>query len=265
MLASTDQLARSRALAAVHEIDPNGRRTVVSELLGLVARAASAPQPDANGLPEAVDSLQKIYKLGIEQDLLRERVGTLSQVVASMRGREGAHAASDAALIALLADIGEPQTARSAAISMPVAVATPPAAAASSDDVIAPPVTPAPTPFPTIPAGAFAGTPSIAPDQPVGDDLLDFTRYTSALLRLVREARSPMTIGVFGKWGTGKSSFMHLMRRGLDTEGRYATAWINLAERGGDAPFAVILGALERVFPPSGSRLHVQGSSRARA
>ncbi|MEQ9401404.1 MAG: P-loop NTPase fold protein [Longimicrobiales bacterium] len=48
-----------------------------------------------------------------------------------------------------------------------------------------------------------------------GDDHLDVTRYATAFATIMtaRDVSPPLSIGVFGDWGSGKSFFMRLMRR----------------------------------------------------
>ena len=65
-------------------------------------------------------------------------------------------------------------------------------------------------------------------DQPAEDDLLDFARYSRPLTdRLVDpKTRTPFTLGILGRWGTGKSTLMSMIRKGLQERG-LATVWFN--------------------------------------
>src|SRR4051812_12255364 len=55
-------------------------------------------------------------------------------------------------------------------------------------------------------------------------DLLGFDYLSSALVEILTEARLlPVTVGVFGDWGSGKSSLMHIARNELDLRARIAT------------------------------------------
>ncbi len=60
--------------------------------------------------------------------------------------------------------------------------------------------------------------PGFQSDSVAGDDRLDVTRYARALAALL--ARSsldpPLSIGIFGDWGSGKSFFMRLMQEQTD-------------------------------------------------
>ena len=53
----------------------------------------------------------------------------------------------------------------------------------------------------------------VAPDLPDGDDLLDVKREVRAICAVIaaRDTSPPLSIGLFGDWGTGKSFFMNRM------------------------------------------------------
>ncbi|MFF7312722.1 P-loop NTPase fold protein [Streptomyces sp. NPDC008137] len=67
-------------------------------------------------------------------------------------------------------------------------------------------------------------------DNPVGeanDDAFGFMPYVRVLHEAVAEADPlPLTVGVFGAWGTGKSSFLSLWQ-GIFDEGKDRTIWFN--------------------------------------
>ncbi|MCP4423982.1 MAG: hypothetical protein GY803_05790, partial [Chloroflexi bacterium] len=68
-------------------------------------------------------------------------------------------------------------------------------------------------------------------DQPIGkidDDRLDFDEYSQILTEIARTAGTPLTIGIFGPWGSGKTSLMQLTAEAL--EGKYKAppaVWFN--------------------------------------
>ncbi|MBN1992174.1 MAG: hypothetical protein JW953_05690, partial [Anaerolineae bacterium] len=68
----------------------------------------------------------------------------------------------------------------------------------------------------------------ILTDRPAGKDGLDFQPYIDALAELIIDpaTSTPLTIGVFGRWGSGKTSLMQLMKQQVDAQG-YHTAWFN--------------------------------------
>jgi KAP family P-loop domain len=60
------------------------------------------------------------------------------------------------------------------------------------------------------PAAESMRIPLYTSDQAKGDDLLGITREVEALASLVaaRAVSPPLSIGLFGEWGSGKSFFM---------------------------------------------------------
>jgi len=83
---------------------------------------------------------------------------------------------------------------------------------------------------------------SLLSDQPADEDQLNFAPYAQTLAEVIAEGnvQTPLTIGVFGSWGSGKTSLMTMIKRRLDAlqrEGRRAgeeaiasphlTVWFN--------------------------------------
>ncbi|MCI0518808.1 MAG: SUMF1/EgtB/PvdO family nonheme iron enzyme, partial [Chloroflexi bacterium] len=64
-------------------------------------------------------------------------------------------------------------------------------------------------------------------DQPTDQDALDFGPYVRALVKIIQssETATPLTIGVFGDWGSGKTSLMRMVRKELAAE--YHTVWFD--------------------------------------
>jgi tetratricopeptide (TPR) repeat protein len=56
---------------------------------------------------------------------------------------------------------------------------------------------------------------TFVPDQPSRSDYLDFGPYVSALVDLVvsPNTQTPVTLGIFGTWGSGKTTLMQLMEQ----------------------------------------------------
>ena len=96
-------------------------------------------------------------------------------------------------------------------------------------------------------------------DQPirgVESDLLESEKYANALSSFILESDTPLTIGMQGEWGTGKTSLMYLIKEKLDSfsEENYAiaTSWVNTWEysmfKGVDQTTpAVLKGMLEKL------------------
>lgn len=63
-------------------------------------------------------------------------------------------------------------------------------------------------------------------------DLLGFDKYIDTLSKMVtdKDFKTPFCIGIFGKWGSGKTSFMHLLEKRLsesDSEPHAIPVWFN--------------------------------------
>jgi len=73
--------------------------------------------------------------------------------------------------------------------------------------------------------------PSILHDRPAEEDTLGFAPYRDTLVEIVAgpETHTPLTIGIFGTWGAGKTSLMSMVKAHIDERGlpRYRTVWFN--------------------------------------
>ncbi|HEX9334176.1 MAG TPA: P-loop NTPase fold protein, partial [Anaerolineales bacterium] len=65
----------------------------------------------------------------------------------------------------------------------------------------------------------------IVNDQPTETDALDFTPYVETLVDIIKTGNTPLTIGVFGTWGSGKTSLMRMVRRKLPK--KFTVAWFD--------------------------------------
>ncbi len=65
----------------------------------------------------------------------------------------------------------------------------------------------------------------ILDDLPTDTDALDFQPYVDTLVDVCKSASTPLTIGVFGGWGSGKTSLMKMVRKGLPKE--FTVAWFD--------------------------------------
>jgi hypothetical protein len=67
-------------------------------------------------------------------------------------------------------------------------------------------------------------------DQPASVDLLNFGQYAEALREVVLnpQTKTPFVIGIFGRWGTGKTTLMRMVERELaphDVAAVWFSAW----------------------------------------
>lgn len=58
---------------------------------------------------------------------------------------------------------------------------------------------------------------NINSDIHCNEDMLGFDKYIETLGRMIndKDFKTPFCIGIYGKWGTGKTSFMHLLETRL--------------------------------------------------
>lgn len=58
-------------------------------------------------------------------------------------------------------------------------------------------------------------------------DGLGFSTYAQIMAKSVLGTQGPFTIGIFGEWGTGKTSLMRMIREELSSEDDVVTIWFN--------------------------------------
>ncbi len=63
-------------------------------------------------------------------------------------------------------------------------------------------------------------------DNPETMDRLGFQPMADILVDVIQQTDPPFTIGIFGEWGSGKTTLMTLVRRTLDSLGA-KTVWFN--------------------------------------
>ena len=67
-------------------------------------------------------------------------------------------------------------------------------------------------------------------DEPIASkqsDELDIQKHSDALVKFVRNAATPITIGVQGEWGSGKTSLLNSIRQELNEDKEIKQIWIN--------------------------------------
>ncbi len=67
------------------------------------------------------------------------------------------------------------------------------------------------------------------PITSIKQDLLQIKTYSDALSEFIAESDTPITIGLQGEWGTGKTSLMEILRENLSSQ-NIATSWVNTWE-----------------------------------
>ncbi len=61
----------------------------------------------------------------------------------------------------------------------------------------------------------------------VKEDGLGFAMYADVLSRAIFGTKGPFTIGIFGGWGTGKTSLLNMLREKVEAEENAITVWFN--------------------------------------
>jgi predicted KAP-like P-loop ATPase len=64
-------------------------------------------------------------------------------------------------------------------------------------------------------------------DQETATDLLYYEAIAKTVVKLIRKSNAPITIGVHGDWGAGKSSVLKMIEATLGTDKRVLCLWFN--------------------------------------
>lgn len=65
-------------------------------------------------------------------------------------------------------------------------------------------------------------------DDPAEEDALDFQRYSQNLANIIRATKPKFAVGIFGKWGTGKTTLMRMIEKELDKDSeKILTVWFD--------------------------------------
>ena len=95
-------------------------------------------------------------------------------------------------------------------------------------------------------------------DKPIArleQDSLNIQKYANSLSKFIRNSDTPITIGLQGEWGTGKTSLMSLLLENFNEDGKereIATSWVNtweysLFKGASETTPAVLSGMLEKL------------------
>jgi hypothetical protein len=68
----------------------------------------------------------------------------------------------------------------------------------------------------------------IITDDSAEEDALDFKSYSENLANIIREAKPKFAVGIFGKWGTGKTTLMNMIKTELEKDkDKILTVWFD--------------------------------------
>ncbi|KAF5412028.1 MAG: hypothetical protein C5S47_02310 [Candidatus Methanogasteraceae archaeon] len=80
-------------------------------------------------------------------------------------------------------------------------------------------------------------------DSPTTEDGLGFDYYADILLGIIRDfdIENPLTIGIHGRWGSGKTSLMRMLEKRFGDGRGVKTIWFNAWAYGRDEPIGLAL------------------------
>jgi predicted KAP-like P-loop ATPase len=64
-------------------------------------------------------------------------------------------------------------------------------------------------------------------DEPAEQPAMRFDEYAQALAWTIRRSNPRFAVGIFGEWGSGKTTLMRAIQRTLDADDRVITMWFN--------------------------------------
>lgn len=80
-------------------------------------------------------------------------------------------------------------------------------------------------------------------DSPTTEDGLGFDPYVDILLDAINnfDARNPLTIGIHGSWGSGKTSLMRMLEKRFEDDNSVKTIGVNAWAHGREEPIELAL------------------------
>lgn len=66
--------------------------------------------------------------------------------------------------------------------------------------------------------------------EPFKNDHLGFEKSIRRLIQIINQIETPYTLGLYSPWGSGKTSFMKMMKTQIEKENKYATFWFDSSQ-----------------------------------
>ena len=65
------------------------------------------------------------------------------------------------------------------------------------------------------------------PVSPGAQDFLDISLHANSLIEFIENSNTPITIGIQGEWGSGKTSLLNSIYHHFEEKGSFKQIWIN--------------------------------------
>jgi predicted KAP-like P-loop ATPase len=82
--------------------------------------------------------------------------------------------------------------------------------------------------------------PKILRDDIELDPALDFDNYSDSIARIIMTSDPKFAVGIYGEWGTGKTTMMKTIHNKLENKKEILTVWFNAWRYEREDQFAVI-------------------------
>ncbi len=90
------------------------------------------------------------------------------------------------------------------------------------------------------------------------EDYLSFEDFRPALEKIITQAQTPITVGVFGPWGSGKTSLLKMLQKHIEENGQsgWRTVWFTAWKYDQREALwrALILRVIDALYPQSGGK-----------
>lgn len=101
----------------------------------------------------------------------------------------------------------------------------------------------------------------VLPEEPFDNDELDREKFADTLTTLIKTSNGPLVIGLSGKWGTGKTTFVRMWQEKLEPEFKclYFNAWKNDFV---SDPLVAFVGEISKVIQANGDESEIDREAK---